>query len=148
VARKARRGCSVSRAGQFVGERIHRIVHREAAERTTQPGDFLHAQGGTYPDRAMETALQRSTSPQCSEIPASGSRNDRIPSSGISKSLSFNGDSGRALTLRYGWTDNRGRVRCPSWDRIGEKSFISYDQGNSRICFHKVKPSNGPTRWK
>jgi hypothetical protein len=67
---------SSSRAVRGRTEPPHR--HREGARRTTSLGDFLHTQGGTYPDRAMETALQRSASPQCAESPASGSRNECI----------------------------------------------------------------------
>ena len=47
-------GCwkAVHRAGQFLGERVHRVVQREAPGRTDETGDLLHAKGNHHPDRA------------------------------------------------------------------------------------------------
>lgn len=58
VARETWRGNAICSAGQSLGERIHQVIQREAAGRAAEPGDFLHAEGGPYPDRAVEAALQ------------------------------------------------------------------------------------------
>jgi len=59
-ARQVGRGNAVHRAGQSLGEWIHRVVQREAAGRVAEPGVFLQAEGGPCPDRAVAATLQRS----------------------------------------------------------------------------------------
>ena len=61
MARQVGRWNAVHRAGQSLGERIHRVVQREAAGRTAEPGDLLHDERGPCPDRAVAATLQRST---------------------------------------------------------------------------------------
>ena len=61
------------RAGESVGERVHRVVQREIQGRVSGPGDSRHGSGGEGLDSAVEAVLQRGASAQRLGLPATGS---------------------------------------------------------------------------
>ena len=64
LARRARRHDPVHRARQPLGERLRRVVQRQAARRALERRDLLHAQGGADPGRRLAAPLQRPAAAQ------------------------------------------------------------------------------------
>ena len=122
VARGPQRGHVVHRAGESLGERVCRIVQREAARRTTRPRDLLHTDGSTDLDQTMASRVQHGTVAQCAGLSAAAAgslqpsvpeRIDHEPSSLIRTGSTLGGRSVRhspGFVLRHGLAMLRGDV--------------------------------------
>ena len=69
VAGDQRLSDAVHRAGQPVGERVRRVVQRNAGGRTPGPGAVRDAEGGEGPGGGLPAGVQPPPSPQLTELP-------------------------------------------------------------------------------
>jgi hypothetical protein len=76
VAGAARRLDAPHREGEPAGERVRRVLRRQAAGRAAGPRDPPHADRGPGPDRGLAAAPRRRAAARLPRIPASGARDD------------------------------------------------------------------------
>ena len=79
LAGRPRRHHPVHRTGLALGERLRRVLQRQAARRALKRRDLLHAQGGADPDGQLAAALQRPATSQLAWLPSAGAGDDRLP---------------------------------------------------------------------
>ena len=68
---------ALHRTGQSLGERLQRVIQRQAPGRAAQWRNLLLAQGGPGADRALAAALQHGQTTQCAGLQTPGASDHR-----------------------------------------------------------------------